>query len=132
MQKNVFAEKGFIHVMGPSPAIVPAEKDAWDGWILECCDIFKDEDTYYWYYHARGDRELYPKGYRVGVATAPTPLGPWTRYEGNPILDYGPAESWDSRSVDCVCVMKEGAYERATGTFNYIWDILLTQERNLS
>ncbi len=122
MQKNVFAEKGFIHVMGPSPAIVPGEKDAWDGRILECCDIFKDEDTYYWYYHARGDRELYPKGYRVGVATAPTPLGPWTRYEGNPILDYGPAESWDEDSVDCVCVMREGAYDlRPETDVYYIW-----------
>jgi len=111
MQKNVLAEKGFIHVMGPSPAIVPGEKDAWDGWIMECCDIFKDESTYYWYYHGRGDRKLYPKGYRVGVATAPTPLGPWTKYEGNPILDYGPEGSWDTGSVDCVCVMKTGAYD---------------------
>ena len=32
MQRNVFAEKGFTHVMGPSPAIVPAGGDAWDGW----------------------------------------------------------------------------------------------------
>ena len=72
---------------------------------------FKDEFTYYWYYHGRGDRELYPKGYRVGVATAPTPLGPWTRHEGNPILDYGPPGSWDEHSVDCVCIMKEGAYD---------------------
>jgi hypothetical protein len=109
MQKNVLAENGFIHVMGPSPAIVPGEKGAWDDWILECCDCFKDGDTYYWYYHARGDETLYPKGYRVGVATAPTPLGPWTRYERNPILDYGPDGSWDEGSVDCVCVMKTGA-----------------------
>lgn len=43
MPKNVFAEKGFIHVMGPSP------------------------------------------------------LGPWTRHEGNPILDYGPTASASSR-----------------------------------
>jgi len=122
MQKNVFAEKGFIHVMGPSPAIVPGAKDAWDGRILECCDIFKDEDTYYWYYHARGDRELYPKGYRVGVATAPAPLGPWTRHEANPILDYGPAESWDEDSVDCVCVMREGAYDlRPETDVYYMW-----------
>ena len=111
MARNVFAEKGFNHVMGPSPAIVPGAADAWDGWVLECCDIFKDDDTYYWYYHARGDREHYPKLYRVGVATAPTPLGPWTKHEGNPILDYGPPGSWDEDSVDCVCVMKEGAYD---------------------
>jgi len=122
MQKNVFAEKGFIHVMGPSPAIVPAGGNAWDGWILECCDVFKDEFTYYWYYHARGDRELFPKGYRVGVATAPTPLGPWTRYAGNPILDYGLPGSWDAGSVDCACVMKTGASDlRAEDATYYMW-----------
>ena len=122
MQVNTFAEKGFIHVMGPSPAIVPAGGDAWDGWILECCDVFKDEFTYYWYYHARGDRKRYPKGYRVGVATAPTPLGPWTRYAGNPVLDYGPPESWDSGSVDCVCVMKTGAADLpAKDATYYMW-----------
>lgn len=110
MQKNVFADKGFIHVMGPSPAIVPAGGDAWDGWILESCDIIKDEEAYYWYYHARGDGKLHPKGYRVGVASAPSPLGPWTRHQANPIIDYGPDGAWDSRSVDCVCVLKEGAY----------------------
>jgi hypothetical protein len=109
--RNVLADRGFVHILGPSPAIVPGEPQAWDGWILESCDIFKDEFTYYWYYHARGDPQLYPNGYRVGVATAPTPLGPWTRYEGNPILDYGGPDSWDARSVDCVCVMKEGAYD---------------------
>ena len=110
MQKNVFADKGFIHVMGPSPAIVPAGGDAWDGWILESCDIIKDEETYYWYYHARGDCKIHPKGYRVGVASAPSPLGPWTRCEGNPVIDYGPDGAWDESSVDCVCVLKEGAY----------------------
>jgi hypothetical protein len=122
MNKNMFAEKGFTHVMGPSPAIVPAEGDTWDGWILESCDIFKDEDTYYWYYHGRGDKEHYPKGYRVGVATAPTPLGPWTRFEGNPILDYGADGEWDDSSVDCVCVMKEGAYGlRPEKETYYMW-----------
>ena len=122
MKKNILAERGFIHVMGPSPAIVPGDKDAWDGWILENCDIFKDDFTYYWFYHARGTEELYPKGYRVGVATAPTPLGPWTKYEGNPILDYGADGSWDDESVDCVCIMKEGrANLRAGEGAYYMW-----------
>jgi len=122
MQKNILAEKGFIHIMGPSPAIVPGEKHAWDGWILESCDILKDGDTYYWYYHARGDKKLYPKGYRIGVATAPTPLGPWTRYEGNPILDYGPEGSWEEYVVACNCVMKEGAYNlRPEKDTYYMW-----------
>ncbi|MBA7500455.1 hypothetical protein ES704_03213 [subsurface metagenome] len=132
MQKNILEEKGFTHIMGPSPAIVPGRKDAWDGWILESCDIFKDEDIYYWYYHARGDKKLYPKGYRIGVATAPTPLGPWTRYEGNPILDYGPVGSWDEYVVACICVMKEGAYNlRPEKDTYYMWYSAAAQEHSL-
>ena len=114
MTKNVLAENGFLHVMGPSPAVVPSGGDAWDGWLIESCDIFKDDDTYYWYYHGLGDEAHHSKGYRVGVATSPTPLGPWTRYAGNPILDYGPPGAWDDGSVDCVCVMKEGSFDTLT------------------
>ena len=119
MQRNVFAERGFIHIMGPSPAIVPGGEKDWDGWILESSDVFKDHHTYYWYYHARGKRDIYPKGYRVGVATAPTPLGPWKKYEGNPILDYGPEGSWDDEWVACAVILKEGAYNIKGGTEKY-------------
>jgi len=120
---NPFVEKGFIHIMGPSPAILPGQEGTWDDWILESSDIFKDGHTYYWYYHARGAGKNRPrKGYQVGVATAPGPLGPWTRYEGNPILGCGPDGSWDSEWVACGCVMKETVGKRrpAKDTY-YLW-----------
>jgi hypothetical protein len=121
--KNPLAERGLIHVMGPSPAIVPGAPGAWDDWLLECSDIIKDGRTYYWYYHARGGEKRRPKtGYRIGVATAHTPLGPWTRYGGNPILTPGPAGSWDSEWVACACVMKERAYgRRPDRDMFYMW-----------
>ena len=88
--------------------------------MLESCDVFKDLDTYYWYYHARSqDQKRWPRGYRVCVATAPTRLGPWTKYEHNPILDHGPDGSWDHSSVYGAIVMKEGAYNLAPGTEKY-------------
>jgi hypothetical protein len=43
------------------------------------------------------------------VATAKHPLGPWTRHEGNPILDLGPEESWEGTHVACAFVHKEQA-----------------------
>ncbi|MFC1738620.1 hypothetical protein ACFL1G_06195, partial [Planctomycetota bacterium] len=97
-QRNVFAERGFIHILGPNPAIMAGDEDAIDGWMLESADIIKVKNTYYWYYHFRGKEERdnyvkgrgHPTGYRLAVATAPNPLGPWTKYENNPILDYGP------------------------------------------
>ena len=86
-KRNVFAEKGFIHILGPNPAIMTGDLGTWDEWNIESADIIKDKNTYYWYYHARstierdniqkayetGKRE-HPSGYRLGVATAPTPL----------------------------------------------------------
>jgi len=120
MQRNVFAEKGFIQILGPNPAIVPGSEKSWDGDVLEACDIFKDGHTYYWYYHAIGkDRNLWPGAYRIGVATAPTPLGPWKKYEGNPILDHGPDGSWDDEWVACGTILKEGTYNIRRGTEKY-------------
>jgi len=80
--RNIFAERPLVHVLGPSPAIVPsAEKSAVDSHILESCDVLKDWDgTYYWYYHARSkDKDRWPGGYRICVATSKNPLGPWKK-----------------------------------------------------
>ena len=51
---------------------------------------------------------------------APTPLGPWKIYEKNPMLDYGSPGSWDEDSVDCVSIMKEGAYDIDKNRY-YMW-----------
>ena len=119
-RRNVLAEKGFIHILGPGPVLEPNEEKAWDDWVLESCDIFKDRNTYYWYYHAQGrDKEVWSEYYQIGVAIAPTPLGPWKKYEKNPVLEVGAEGSWDSRSVDCVVVMKEESYYVRRGTEKY-------------
>jgi len=120
-QKNLFAERPLIHILGPSPAISPStDPSAVDSRMLESCDVFKDLDTYYWYYHARSqDQARWPRGYRVCVATAPNILGPWKKYENNPILDHGTKGAWDSGSVDCVVVLKEGAYDIKANTETY-------------
>jgi hypothetical protein len=118
---NIFAATPLIHILGPSPAISPStDTSAVDSLMLESCDVLKDLDTYYWYYHARSqDQERWPHGYRLCVATAPTRLGPWTKYEHNPILDQGPDDSWDHGSVYGAIVLKEGAYNIAPKTERY-------------
>jgi len=110
-------EMKFIQIPGPNPILVPGDKSAWDGGVIETCYAFKDEETYYLYYHGTpGDEEKWPRtGYRVGVATAPHPLGPWTKYEGNPIIDLGPEGSWEDGWVACAAVLKE------EGDKYYLW-----------
>ncbi len=121
-KKNIFAERPLTHILGPSPAIVPsAEKSAVDSFILESCDVLKDNDgKYYWYYHAQShDKKRWPDGYRICVATATSPLGPWKKYKNNPVLDHGPEGSWDYESVDCVVLLKQGAYNISSDEATY-------------
>ena len=125
-QTNVFAERPLIHILGPSPAISPSlDRSAVDSSVLESCAVLKDTDgTWYWYYHAQSkDKERWPHGYRVCVATAPGPLGPWTKYEKNPVLDLREGEM-DAWMTACVVVLKEGAYDiRERNAKYYMWYI---------
>ena len=43
------------------------------------------------------------------MATAPHPLGPWTKHPDNPVLDLGPEGAWDDGSVACASILKEGS-----------------------
>ena len=98
------ATSEFIQIPGPNPILVPG-KSGWDSKVIEACDILKDHDTYYFYYHAVGEKG----SYQLGVATADHPLGPWKKYGKNPILEVGPKGSWDDRHVACAYIVKEHA-----------------------
>ncbi len=95
----------FIQIPGPNPILRPDEDPgAWDSNVLECCNVLRDgrsgwseectPEAYYLYYHATTrDPEKWggESGYRLGVASAPHPLGPWTKHGGNPVIDVGPS-----------------------------------------
>ena len=52
--------------------------------VTEGSAVLKHKGIYYLFY--TGNHFLSPK-YAVGYATAPSPFGPWTKYEGNPVLE---------------------------------------------
>ncbi len=52
--------------------------------VAEGATVIKHEDTYYLFYSAN---HFQSDDYAVGYATAKSPMGPWTRYAGNPIID---------------------------------------------
>ena len=134
--RNEIIEHGpFIQIPGPPTLISPGDKSDWDGAVVEAGAVIKAENTYYFYYHgAPGDREKWPRsGYRIGVASAPHPLGPWKKHESNPIIDLGPEGSWKGLHVACPAVLKEegdkyymwfGGMKDDTGEFGR-WDIAL-------
>ncbi len=113
--RNEIIEQGpFILIPGPNPIIRVGDEGSWDDRILETSNIIKDGDTYYFYYHAQG-QDISQRRYRIGVATATRPLGPFKRYGNKPILDLGPEGSWDSKAVACAAVLKE------KGDIYYMW-----------
>jgi GH43 family beta-xylosidase len=72
-----------LHIAGePTHCIRPSQP--WEGhqWN-EAPFVFRRGDTYLMTYSGRG---FFDPLYAVGYATAPTPLGPWTKSLANPIL----------------------------------------------
>lgn len=52
-------------------------------WIMEGPTVVKWEGVYYLFYSANHYKD---PDYAVGYATATSPMGPWTKYAGNPII----------------------------------------------
>ncbi len=108
MERPVFDR--LIHVPGPNPILRPGAPAAWDGEIIEACNVLKVGQTYYLYYHGvNSDAAWGPRGYRLGAATAPHPLGPWEKHGAAPLLDLGPAGSWEAKHVACAAILREQA-----------------------
>lgn len=68
---------------------ISTRMDSWenvrnnDYGVAEGPTVIKRDGVYYLFYSANDYRYV---EYAVGYATASSPLGPWSRYEGNPIL----------------------------------------------
>lgn len=56
---------------------------AYPGLVMEGPSVIKLDGLYYMFYSAN---HYMSPDYAVGYATASSPAGPWTKYEGNPIL----------------------------------------------
>ncbi len=98
----------FLHVPGPNPILQPLD-GAWDSLDIETADAFKDKGKYYLYYHGTSDlREQGVVGYQIGVAVADHPLGPFRRHGDKPLIEVGPAGSWDDFHTACAMILKEG------------------------
>lgn len=95
---------GAVFEKSPSNPLVTASPGGWDEYYLESPMVIKEGPTYYMYYHATSQKA----NYRVGLATASRPDGPWTKYGQSPILDVSEPGSWDDASTAIGHVMKVG------------------------
>ncbi|MFC1652999.1 family 43 glycosylhydrolase [Planctomycetota bacterium] len=79
---DMAAMKPILPQGGDEPLIVfTPTPGTWDSIGIEGPYVIKHEDVYYMFYSS------WSRGYEIGYATAINPLGPWTKFPGNPI--YG-------------------------------------------
>jgi hypothetical protein len=73
--------------MGDKPLIDVGEHEQWDAGGVACPVILKEKPGKFLMWYC-GTRSKPPYKCSVGLATAPSPNGPWTRYAKNPVIDF--------------------------------------------
>jgi hypothetical protein len=75
----------FVKYKG-NPILNLGPEGSWDDRDVACAVVLKTGvHKYYMWYCGKGSSEEY-KRWSIGLATAPSPLGPWKKFAGNPIL----------------------------------------------
>ena len=76
----------FIKQSKDKPILAVGKKESWDDGAIACPMVLKEsDDKYYMWYWGMDDAPPFEHE-GVGLAIASNPLGPWEKYEGNPIL----------------------------------------------
>lgn len=73
-----------LRLTGQARAILTNDA-AWEGHVIEAPSVIKRDGLYYLFYSGNACCGRNCK-YAVGVARATSPLGPWQKFSGNPIL----------------------------------------------
>ena len=85
-----------------NPVIEPGPDGAWDDeGVLSSGVIYEDGIYHMWYDGWDGANT------RIGLATSSDGFN-WTKSAGNPVMDVGPAESWDDASIGFPSVVFDG------------------------
>jgi hypothetical protein len=73
--------------MGNKPLIDVGKREDWDGGGVACPVILKEKPGKFLMWYC-GTRSQPPYKCSVGLATATSPSGPWTKYEKNPVIEF--------------------------------------------
>jgi predicted GH43/DUF377 family glycosyl hydrolase len=92
-----------------NPIFAPAPDGSWDDYSVSQPRVYRFGERYYMFYNAQ--QEEWRGGHfpwRIGLATAPSPEGPWVRYSDRPILDVGALGEWDGLALNLGAVVRVG------------------------
>src|SRR5262249_18571141 len=81
--------------------------------LVEVDSIYEEQGMYYLNYHANGSTAA---NVQVGVATSQSPLGPFVKRAGNPVLSPGTSGSWDDAGVFCSHIIRINQLDKDQNT----------------
>jgi len=89
-------------------AVARGAPGEWDEQSAFTPGILLADEVYYLFYTSV-DRPFSEAAHTaIGAAVADSPHGPWVKLEGNPVLEPGPVERFDSHRVDDSCLIARG------------------------
>jgi len=72
---------------GDAPVLQRGPKGSWDEVHVACAMILKEGSGKYLMWYSGLGRSEQHRQWSIGLATAESPLGPWTKHPDNPIID---------------------------------------------
>ena len=89
-----------------NPVLIPGVYTSWDYPRAEMPSVIYDGTTFHMWYTGGAFLE-----WRIGYATSPDGSD-WTKYDHNPVLDWGEAGSWDDSAVaGCSVIFDTATYK---------------------
>ena len=98
-------------------SILSNSSSGWDSAEIIAPSVYFDGNTYYLYYEATDAKAPGKRG--IGVATATSPTGPFTKYFGNPILS--PTLQWEGTSSSSFGIVGTPVITKASNDTFYLF-----------
>lgn len=83
---------------------------AWDSLRVSEPSIFRHNSEWVMAYMGEDTDFTFGLSEQVGIATATSPTGPWTKAPGNPLITYGSGGEWDDELIADPFLWWEGGY----------------------
>lgn len=112
-----------------NPILVPGTGGAWDSRRVVEPSVLYDGSQWIMAYMGEDDDVTWGESERIGIATASDPLGPWTKVESNPLIDWGTGDDWDTKLAADPFIFEDNGYywiwysggEGSVGEFSRPW-----------
>lgn len=104
-----YSMDGVNFTKAADPVIPNGSAGEWDERLADAASCVRRKNTYYLFYEGLTMSSIpgEPYGEVIGLATAASPEGPYTKSPLNPILSYGEPGEWDDQGCTSPAVLEE-------------------------